>query len=53
MWSLTNAPIPNFVIRLSLGGGALHVFYFNFDGDQCLLKVVSYEEDDYKLSLGK
>jgi len=39
--------------RTSLGRGALHVFYFNLDGDQCLLKVVSYEEDDYKLSLGK
>ena len=37
--------------RASVGGEQVHLFYFSKDGDQCLLKVRSFEEDRYSLEL--
>jgi hypothetical protein len=39
--------------RLSVGGEQVHLFYFAFDGDQCLLKVRSFDEADYSITLGQ
>jgi len=41
----------NAFCRVSAGGEKLHLFYFDNDGDQCLLKVESFEEDAYSLTL--
>lgn len=32
--------------RISVGGDQAHVFYFASDGEQCLLKVESYDDED-------
>ncbi|MGI9413061.1 MAG: hypothetical protein ACR2PM_05295 [Hyphomicrobiales bacterium] len=37
--------------RVSAGGEKLHLFYFDNDGEQCLLKVESFEEDAFSLTL--
>lgn len=35
--------------RISVGGDQAHVFYFANDGQQCLLKVESFDDEDMKL----
>lgn len=37
--------------RLSVGGEQAHLFYFDAEGDQCLLKVTSFEEGSYDFVL--
>lgn len=37
--------------RASVGSDQVHVFYFDTQADQCLLKVVSYEDDAFTLEL--
>lgn len=37
--------------RVSAGGEQFHLFYFDSDGDHCLLDVKSFEEDDYTFAL--
>ena len=37
--------------RASVGGEQVHLFYFAKDGEQCLLKVRSFEEGRYSLEL--
>lgn len=37
--------------RASAGGDHVHVFFFDKDGDQCLLKLQSYDEDQFELRI--
>ncbi len=37
--------------RVSVGAEQVHLFYFDNEGDQCLLKVRSFEEGSYSLDL--
>ena len=37
--------------RVSAGGEKFHLFYFDIEGDNCLLNARSIEEDDYAFSL--
>ena len=37
--------------RASMGAEQVHLFYFDNEGDQCLIKVRSFEEDEYALEL--
>ena len=37
--------------RASAGGDFVHVFFFDNDGDQCLLKLRSYGEDAFGLEI--
>jgi len=38
--------------RLSMGGAQVHLFIFDTEGDNCLLRVESFYEEDYSLDLG-
>ena len=37
--------------RASVANDAVHVFAFELDGDQCLVKVKSYKAPDFRLTL--
>jgi hypothetical protein len=37
--------------RVSAGGEQFHLFYFDSEGDHCLLDVKSFEEDNYSFAL--
>ena len=37
--------------RASAGAEQVHLFYFGTEGDQCLIKVRSFDEGDYVLTL--
>lgn len=37
--------------RASAGGDFVHVFFFDSKGEQCLLKLKSYDEDSFKLTI--
>ena len=37
--------------RASAGGDQVHVFFFAEDGDQCLLKLQSFDEDAFELTI--
>lgn len=37
--------------RASMGAEQVHLFYFESEGDQCLIKVRSFDEDEYALKL--
>lgn len=36
--------------RASVGGNMVHIFYFAENGDHCLLKVKSFDEDEFSLT---
>ena len=37
--------------RASAGGDFVHVFFFDMKGEQCLLKLQSYDEDAFELEI--
>ena len=37
--------------RASAGGDLVHVFFFDTNGEQCLLKLQSYGEDAFELQI--
>ena len=37
--------------RASAGGDFIHVFFFDKNGEQCLLKLQSYGEDAFELEI--
>ncbi len=37
--------------RASAGGDLVHVFFFDTEGEQCLLKLQSYGEDAFELEI--
>lgn len=39
----------NVFCRISVGGDHAHVFYFSSEGDQCLLKVESFDDEEVEL----
>lgn len=39
--------------RLSMGGAQVHLFFFDVEGENCLIKVESYYDDEYSLNLGE
>lgn len=39
--------------RATTSADQVHIFYFAGDGDQCLLKVESYDEDKFELTIKK
>ncbi len=35
--------------RVSVGGDHAHVFYFSSEGERCLIKVVSFDDEEIEL----
>ncbi|MEO1206055.1 MAG: hypothetical protein AAFV45_06960 [Pseudomonadota bacterium] len=39
--------------RATTAADQVHVFYFDLNGDQCLLKIESYDEDKFEIGIKK